>query len=179
MRDDDLRKVVVHFFNESASDAILARYNHTRGIKAVEAITRDYFWTCAARRLVKAASAHTSAYTYYFDYPIKFVGDCHGCELPFVWDYHGRIGLPPGKTRFTPGEVSLSKDMVKYWLAFAKSGGDPNANYSSDAAPRWPQFEEGEEAVMEFNTTRRVRTGGFQRELCAFWEGYRLARPSE
>ena len=77
--------------------------------------------------------------------------------------------------------MSLSKDMVKYWLAFAKSGGDPNANYtlSPDGPPRWPQFEEGEEAVMEFNTTRRVRTGGFQRELCAFWEGYRLARPSE
>ena len=169
MHDDDLRKVVVHFFNESASDAILARYNHTRGIKAEEAITRDYFWTCAARRLVKAASAHTYAYTYYFDYPIKFVGDCHGCELPFVWDWQSG---PRGS--FSPAQAALSHDIVSYWLAFTKSGGDPNG---PGAPPlHWPRFdaEPQQQAVLELNATRRVLTGGFQTELCEFWAPYQL-----
>ena len=200
LSDGDLRNVVQHFFNSSATDSILAYYRRsslasdavTRAARASEteapeahgnvaiasAITTDYFWYCAARRLARTASKHQArTFQYFFDFPLRWTGDCHGCEMPFVWDYQ-----PRGRA-FTPAEASLSHDLMQYWLAFAKSGGDPN-----DAPPRvapnaperpvWPRFQEGSEAVMEFNTTRRVLTGGFQKELCDFWQGYHLAHPT-
>lgn len=226
LSDGDLRKVVLHFFNSSATDAILAYYRHesaplsartpnaataARAANTVEAdagkgmvegvgegvgeaelsvrrgnvaiasaITTDYFWYCANRKLVRAASKHQSTYQYFFDFPLRWTGDCHGCEMPFVWDYQ-----PRGRA-FSPAKASLSRDLMQYWIAFAKTGGDPNGNAAqrtmADGAlnqrterPAWPRFEEGTEAVMEFNTTRRVLTGGFQTELCEFWEAYHLA----
>ena len=142
-------------------------------VAIASAITTDYFWYCASRRLVRAASKHQSAYQYFSDFPLRWTGDCHGCEMPFVWDYQ-----PRGKA-FSPAEAALSHDLMQYWLAFAKSGGDPNAVSADgalhDARPAWPRFQEGTETVMEFNTSRRVLTGGFQKGLCDFWQGFHLA----
>ena len=205
LSDGDLKNVVLHFFNASATEAILAYYrngsldesgpvtrtraaraseseaSNTRGNVAIaSAITTDYFWYCAARRIARTASSHQPrTFQYFFDFPLRWTGDCHGCEMRYVWDYQ-----PRGQA-FTPAKASLSHDLMQYWLAFAKSGGDPNdalprvasAGVLRDAPERpvWPRFQEGSEAVMEFNTTRRVLTGGFQKELCDFWQGYHLA----
>ena len=85
----------------------------------------------------------------------------------------------PGKSPFNPGEAALSADLVHYWLAFAKSGGDPNG---PGTPLRWPRYDAAGatgaaeiEATLEFNSTRRLLTGGFKTELCRFWDKYSLA----
>jgi para-nitrobenzyl esterase len=191
-----LGEVIGHFFNDSATGAILARY---RGASPplsnddiARAVTTDYFWYCATRRMVQAASAHNTgrAFQYFFDFPLMSIGgDCHGCELPYVWSWPELLPpLGPHKRHFSPSEASLSHDFVQYWIAFAKTGGDPNGQgrardgpeVDTSAPPHWPAFDaspQGQQAVMDFGSSRRVITGGFQTELCTFWEGFHLGTP--
>ena len=46
-----------------------------------------------------------------------------------------------------PQEKKVSDLMQQYWVNFAKTGGNPNA----EGLPYWPEFEEGKPTVMQFN----------------------------
>ena len=46
-----------------------------------------------------------------------------------------------------PQEKKVSDLMQKYWVNFAKTGGNPNG----EGLPVWPEFEEGKATVMQFN----------------------------
>ena len=182
--------------SDTATEAILHRYTNAAprlsndGIAG--SITTDFFWSCSTRRLLLAASKHSRArksaqgpYQYYFDFPLRG-GDCHGCELPFVW------GEPNRGEPFTPAQRALSSDLMGYWLAFAKTGGDPNggAEVGSLGSQQqrlqrlhWPRFDaagqQHAQLVLDFNATRNVISGAGQMgDLCeGFWDGFSLARP--
>ena len=103
LTEPDLTRLVGHLFNASAAAAILRRYREDRatGSTATQksiAITTDFFWHCATRGLVRAASeaganayqivgdrspspslspspcTGADAYQYYFDPPSSLVG---------------------------------------------------------------------------------------------------------
>jgi len=63
----------------------------------------------------------------------------HGAELPFVFGTHD--------SWMTTTEVDwqLSKNMMAYWLQFARSG-----NPNSSGLPEWPTFSAGNDKVMNF-----------------------------
>merc|ERR1712072_986960 len=94
MSDADLRRVVAHFFNQSATDLILDRYAalpHLTNLQRAARITRDFFFLCSTRRLTAAISSRAAARLYFFDFPLnsswamKPFGDYHASELPFVF----------------------------------------------------------------------------------------------
>ena len=99
-------------------------------------------------------------------------GDYHSSEIKFVFGGPKLSGV---------GEESLSRDFMRYWLGFGRSGGDPNAplpGHPSGGRLAWPPYDpeaDGGASVLDFNSTRQVLPAGFQDKLCRFWDGYRLA----
>ena len=81
------------------------------------------------------------AYLYLFDYTasnpaMSLFGPAHTVDLAFTFgnfaEYPSIFGLPPWKP--TAFELKLSRDMMDYWLNFARNG-TPNAD---STAAKWP-----------------------------------------
>lgn len=127
------------------------RYNFTDGRLLLSRVLTHYWFRCASEKFANAAAAGngTSAYVYRYDHVFsvgqlfsafglpKFCANhtCHASELPFVFRFD-HITTPKLNATMTPGEVTLSDDMVQFWTNFARSG-DPNAGGAAHAWPKW------------------------------------------
>ena len=166
-------KVLHHFFNQTTAELVRERYfnmtfrsNEARTTR----ITTDFFWTCAAKRLIEAVDDVSQGHQYLFDFPLRWLvtrvfGDYHGSEIPLVFGNPSNGLWQSAKTRFTPAEAALSSDMMGYWTRFARKG-DPGASVSSGLL--WPRVSAG---VLDLNLTRQVikKSDAY----CQFWEQIR------
>jgi len=93
-----------------------------------------------------AAGGRTFVYRFDHAHPLvgRWLGACHGFELPFVF---GTLGDPLLGALFaaTPTARGISQRMMDAWLAFARHG-DPN----HAGLPAWPAYHPQSPAAMAF-----------------------------
>lgn len=99
----------MHFFNASATTAILNQYSWMSSADSMAAaILTDFFFTCPARRVAAAIAAQPTAkpvYLYEFEYlpnwiDVDVLGDYHTTELEFVF------GAMPPRRRVCCGVIA-------------------------------------------------------------------------
>lgn len=87
-------------------------------------IVGDYFFTCSVLNTADLFTNHGSVlYMYYFTerstinpWP-KWMGVMHGYEIEYIF------GLPLKKPQeYTPQEIAFSRNIIQYWVNFAKNG---------------------------------------------------------
>lgn len=167
--------------NRIGQEAIMFQYtdwhNPDDTIKnrdAIDKIVGDYHFTCHVNRLAdKYASVGNEVYMYYFTHRStqnpwpKWMGTMHGDEISFIF------GEPINpKFGYTNEEVVLSRQMMKCWANFAKSGNptlDENGVWSQ---LHWPLYttHSKEYLTLAVNTTAIGR--GPRTKQCAFWQNY-------
>ena len=149
----------------------------------------DFMMTCTARRAARQfTSFGHDAYNYYFShtpvfsvntYPTAPWGAFHGSEVPFVWGANFEMT--------GPGELALSKTMVRYWSNFAKNS-NPNKNDPAfgpaSKLPHWNKLKtkESDDIVRlatgkwepyNFNSFEYANVStieGLRRIECDFWD---------
>jgi para-nitrobenzyl esterase len=110
------------------ADAFLALYPSTDLAQSVLTAPRDAIYGWTAERLVKKQTAlGAPAFLYFFDhgYPAADAAGLHAfhaSEIPYV--FGTADGTPPAwpAVPATPAEATLSRAMIDYWAAFARSG---------------------------------------------------------
>ena len=138
----DRAKTVAVF--DPAGDPLHAAYN----------ISTESMISEPNRYLARAdARAGVPAYLYYFSYVPAAAraatpGAGHGSEISYVFGNLPRAPITYG-TRVipaaTPEDLTASKAMHAYWVAFAKTG-----NPASAGGPRWPAYTFANDALVEF-----------------------------
>ncbi|MEM7411009.1 MAG: carboxylesterase family protein [Myxococcota bacterium] len=92
----------------------------------------------------------------------RFMGACHGLELPFVFGTL-RARTLRGTLGVTRGARSLSSRMQEAWIAFARSGNPGHARL-----PEWSAYDTGKRRTIEFNAESRIVSAPFSAES-GFW----------
>jgi para-nitrobenzyl esterase len=71
----------------------------------------------------------------------KWPGAPHATEIPFVFDtVQAKYG-----SELAPEDEKIAQAMLKYWVAFAKTG-DP----STGNTPAWPRYSPATDMLMDF-----------------------------
>ena len=102
---------------------------------------------CPNPDLAQVLSTRTRTYFYQFDdrhapplttnLPGFDWGAAHAMELAYMWpSFYYEAPLAP---QFTPGQRQLSREMVRYWGAFASVGAPSVSNQ-----PDWPPYRSGQ-----------------------------------
>jgi carboxylesterase type B len=130
---------------------------------------------CGAQQVATSLSKSTTLYFYQFDDPnppasstspagFQYGAD-HGSELPFLWPSVSTAQSQAAE--FTPAEQELSRQMVAYWGAFAKSG-SPNA----PGQPTWPAYSSTAKmmSLRPGHQTQTITASTYSTEhQCTFW----------
>jgi carboxylesterase type B len=156
-------------------------------------LATDSIFLCPNRNVTRALAngANKNEPVYYglFDHALKYPKEvwgnqtycynvsCHGEELPFV--FHSISATPPGQFEMTPGELTLSAQMVLSWTNFAHTG---NPNHMSDlsrAASRaahvnvptlnWPEYATSSSKSLNFSVPSNDETF-FDDDVCNWWD---------
>jgi para-nitrobenzyl esterase len=132
-----------------------------------EAFQSDRIFHVPAHRVAELHSPHaphTFAYLFRWSPPglRRFVGACHGIEIPFVFGTLREPLLAP-LFAFSPGAGRLSARMQRAWVAFARSG-DPG----HEDLPEWPAYDATRRATLSFDTRCQVEDSPFDAAL-RFW----------
>lgn len=165
---------VTKLFGATATTQILARYPlsaYRSPDTALAAVITDYEFSCPALQADDLASA-SRVYGYEFDDPnapdylgITFsfpLASAHGSELQYVFGKTPRLDVTPP---FTPAQLALSAQMMRYWARFAATG-NPNGG----GAPYWPAFSPSGQQMQELTPAGTAPQTGFAAEhRCAFW----------
>jgi carboxylesterase type B len=148
-------------------------------------VVNDYLFRCGSEvygREVALAGGKAFGYVYGHIYSGAFLFPefglpdicvdiaCHCEEIPFVFNNT----VPSLNATFTPDEVVLASQMVKWWTNFARTG-DPNGDGSPKnliQAPLWPAFDGVGRQAMHINTPSSfVESPGGGVPLCAgLWD---------
>jgi len=123
---------------------------------AVVAAMTDRIETEPVRFQARAHDASRQpVWVYYYDYkhpgarrPGECAGAPHGAEIRYVFGNLSVVAPVPGISYSAEGasDRRLSRQMMAYWLAFAKTG-----NPNGPGRPRWPAFTRQDERVMDFS----------------------------
>eukprot|EP00756_Hemistasia_phaeocysticola_P019267 Hpha_TRINITY_DN15648_c1_g4::TRINITY_DN15648_c1_g4_i1::g.99704::m.99704 len=191
LTEQGLKTTLHHFFNASAVDKILAEYPLSAGgdypFRASRIgghILRDWIFTCAGRRLLRAmntAGRNSSLYMYHFEFdlgglPYEVAGDYHSSEIEFVFD---NLGSDPAANY-----TLLAAQMGSYWASFAKGSNTASpldhiectaktALGKSECLPFLPytvtETRSGADPYMVFNKDIHMAQGLFEQH-CDFWD---------
>jgi para-nitrobenzyl esterase len=103
-------------------------------------------FTSVTRADARAMSCHKSkVYLYQFTRvapPMRLLGVFHSQEIPYVF------GTLNTKLNWDPTDRDLSRNMMSYWVHFAKTG-DPNER----GLPTWPPYDPRTDINMQFGDT--------------------------
>lgn len=117
-------------------------------LRAVQySVAMDHMMVEPARFVATVfASEGVPSYEYRFSYVAesmrsKWPGAPHATEIPFVFD---TVAAKYGKDLALMDET-IAKDMLSYWVAFAKTG-DP----STGNTPAWPRYSPATDMLMNF-----------------------------
>jgi para-nitrobenzyl esterase len=127
---------------------------------------------CAFLETARLAARHMPVYEYEFtdraappvmDDPGFELGAVHSAELPYLFPHFSNKTLLDGPD-LAPGSQHLSRDMVRYWAAFARSG-RPDAK----GLPAWPRFRSARDVMQLHPGQVRVFDAGAAHQ-CTFWQ---------
>lgn len=169
----------------------------------------DFSITCPTIRAAKLI-AHwakqepdtvSNAYMYWFTHTplmgrllatpgVKFLGACHGCEIPFAWATPYYLS---GKA-----EYALASVMSGFWRAFSHSG-DPNVapkkpplppgftleqnalaqkfetdreEHYGSSVPKWPEFTLETRKNIWFRAAAIAQQADLHSDRCEFWDAW-------
>jgi para-nitrobenzyl esterase len=169
----------------SRAPAILARYPwssypspYTAAYMIGDIWTDSGFLTgiggCPEQNLAAQFAATTPTFFYQFDdlhapglnhdHPGYQWGAGHAMELAYLWpSFNNGFSL---YDLLTPAQLTLSRQMVRYWGAFTAAGAPEVAGQ-----PRWPRYTSRQlMSLRPGNRTRTITAGTFAAEhRCAFW----------
>ncbi|KAL5495839.1 hypothetical protein ACEPAI_1303 [Sanghuangporus weigelae] len=124
--------------------------NETFGLdpafKEASAVLGDIAFTSLRRKLAQDVSQHgTKVFAYLFTDPQTstfppYLGVMHSAEVVYVY----------GAPQNGPASISLSQNMIDYWVSFASSL-DPNDERGNASRSRWTQYTSKSESVLELN----------------------------
>nr|XP_046910537.1 acetylcholinesterase-like [Dermatophagoides farinae] len=140
---------------------------------AIDKIVGDYHFVCHVNKFAdRYASVGNEVYMYYFTHRStknpwpKWMGTIHGDEIPFIF------GEPLNKSiGYTHDEIVLSKQMMRCWSNFAKTGNptmDENGIWSQ---LHWPLYTAYKKEYLTFSTNYSIGQG-IRTKQCAFWQTY-------
>ena len=169
---DEYPSVVESMVGPDAAPAVLTEYpldHYESPDLAVGAIGADSIFSCPARALDQVLSAQIPTFTYEFNDtrapelflpPVSFpYGATHASELLYLFTLSR--GGQLDKT-----QQKLSKDMIRYWTQFAKSG-DPN----SSSIPFWRQYDGTTDEFQSPVAPSPMAEFQFARDhKCDFWD---------
>ncbi|XP_070539024.1 cholinesterase-like [Ptychodera flava] len=164
-------------FNQFGYDAIAFQYvdwldaNDPAMLRAAtDAMVGDYNIICSSNNFALAyAEASQTVYKYFFEqvssntpWPV-WMGCLHGDEIAYVF------GIPLNtSTGYSPAEQELSRQMMRYWASFARTGHPVNDE-------SWPVFTESGKHHMTLHTDYlnfpQIDRGA-RANTCAFWDHY-------
>nr|WRI50106.1 acetylcholinesterase 1 [Aleuroglyphus ovatus] len=167
--------------NRIGQEAIMYQYtdwhNPDDTIKnrdAIDKIVGDYHFTCHVNRIAdKYASVGNEVYMYYFTHRStqnpwpKWMGTMHGDEINFIF------GEPLNpKLGYTSEEMHLSRQMMKCWANFAKSGNPTLDENRSWSQLHWPLYTTHSKEYLTLATNSTAIGRGPRTKQCAFWQNY-------
>jgi para-nitrobenzyl esterase len=155
--------------------AVLARYPVTAypaPFYALAAVVTDSGIACAVNTTADLLAGATRTYRYEFNDPTSptlygfqppgiDMANAHSAELAYLFDF--TLGDRP----LTQPELALSRQMMRYWAAFARTG-DPN----TPGQAAWPRFEAATTTSLVLRPTGNTLATDIAAEHnCAFWAG--------
>ncbi len=151
---------------------VLAQYplaNFSSPSLALATVVTDARFACGARLADQLLSAHVATFAYEFNDPnaLEFIvqdpvmplGAFHAAELAYLFR------STAAEAAFTPAQLALSDQMIRYWTRFAAAG-DPNAAGS----PSWTGFTSANDRFQSLapDATTSITTFAADHK-CAFW----------
>jgi para-nitrobenzyl esterase len=132
-------------------------------------VLTDSAFVCPARTADALLSAQVPTFAYEFNDPnapeyivtdpFMPLGAFHAAELAYTFQPANTAGF------FTPGQLALSDQMIRYWTRFADEG-DPN----SFATPPWPRYESARDQFQSLAPDGTTTITTFAADhRCAFW----------
>jgi para-nitrobenzyl esterase len=127
--------------------------NDSVALRSARNIFRDtvFAWPSWAWARLQKKTGHSNVYVYYFDQkqpdrrlgePVSGAG--HADEINYVFG-HVKHNY---NFQYTDEDKKLSSVIMDYWVNFAKTG-----NPNKEGLPQWPQFNNGDNAVMYLKRT--------------------------
>jgi para-nitrobenzyl esterase len=168
----DFNLMLGHFFNASLVQQIDEIYPASAFSSADArgaAVLRDYFFGCAARRVLSAVRANNqSAYLYHFIYDPDWIedpilGEYHSAELYFVWDN----AWPVVVHHFTVADTAMAGSIGTYWTNLAKS---QNPNQPVPPSLNWPLFQPGSTGSNILLDVPLAVETHYLSGVCEFWD---------
>jgi para-nitrobenzyl esterase len=155
------------------ADAVLARYPlaaYPAPFYALAAVVTDSGIACGVDGTADLLAGLTRTYRYEFNDPTSptlygfqppgiDMSNAHSAELAYLFDF--TLGDRP----LTATQQRLSRQMMRYWAAFARTG-DPNVH----GQPAWPRFTRDTHRTLVLRPTgSTVSTTIAEEHNCAFW----------
>lgn len=154
-------------------DRITAAYPGYPNSAACVRLGGDFAFGTAAWQIAEAHSRHCPTYVYRYDYAPRTLhwtglGATHATELFAVFDlYRTRFGSLMTAAADRRSARRVSNDVQNRWRAFSRTGVPGDG---------WPQYRDGERAVMVFDRRSRVEYDPAADRRAA-WEGFTLTAP--
>lgn len=163
---------------------------HGGASRALAAVVGDAgLISTAGRRTARVlAEQCPQVYAYEFDVPdtpcpwpkVSFpYGSAHTLELPYI--FPGFRGVSGSYTPLTEAQQRLSKEMVRYWAAFAWHG-TPNSGVGVDHVAKketltqavWENYEPSSDDIMLLRASEPIRMfdGWGQRHNSDYWDRF-------
>jgi carboxylesterase type B len=151
----------------------VAAINTDDGTLVGQGVVNAEIGGCGDLAMTEALARYVPVYAYEFTHrtgpgwfptPGYLWGAGHAAELPYLYPQHDA-----GKTYagFTPAEVALSDEMVRYWGKFSERA-DPNGA----GLPHWPAYSTGQFLSLDVDgKTVAITKAAFANEhRCSFWD---------
>ncbi|MES9538675.1 carboxylesterase family protein [Actinomadura sp. NPDC000600] len=159
-----------------AADAMRAAYPPASADNADLALsdfTTDGLFACPALFTAQGAAANAGQRVYRYEFadprpplsgldPLMPLGDYHASELFYLFRTVQNLPPLPG---LNPDQQRLSRQMLSYWTAFARTG-DPNTS----GTPVWPALTSGTSPTQRLTSQGTEPFGTFARDHhCDLW----------
>ncbi|XP_071495054.1 acetylcholinesterase-like [Diadema antillarum] len=131
--------------------------------------TSDFLMLCPTMHFATKYSAVNPTYVYLMTHApsasiwnkdIKWMGATHGEDIPYVFGSALMRAADDDESfmsgRFTDEEVEMSRQIMKYWTNFAKTGNPNTANKDDEPEtkyPTWPTFSEEAPTIKDLSLT--------------------------
>ena len=124
--------------------------------------TTDNSFRCGTvQELIWHSAAGNATYQYQFSRTVhgkEALGAPHASEIPFIF---GTLPVWQRMRNYDESDQQYAPQMREYWTNFAKTG-DPNGG----KLVKWPKFDAGKRAYMDFTDAGPVAKEGLRREVC-------------